>query len=94
MFVCMFVEASLLLAALASGQATQPVSSPNASAPMVDLGYVKYQGWTNATAGISYFRGIQYEFITPHSKSYRTDTFVQICGKPNRRSPMAETHAD
>jgi carboxylesterase type B len=29
-------------------------------APVVDLGYVKYQGFQNATIGINYFRGIRY----------------------------------
>lgn len=47
------------LAALVGGQSIQPVSNINSSAPNVDLGYVKYQGYTNATAGINYFRGIQ-----------------------------------
>lgn len=36
----------LVLPSLATAQ--------NASAPVVDLGYVKYQGYTNATAGINY----------------------------------------
>ncbi|KAK5117720.1 hypothetical protein LTR62_005144 [Meristemomyces frigidus] len=49
-----------LMATVSKGQATQAVGSNNSSAPMVDLGYVKYQGYTNATAGINYFRGIQY----------------------------------
>jgi hypothetical protein len=48
-----------LLAVFAKGQATQAASSYNNSAPAVDLGYVKYQGYTNATAGINYFRGLQ-----------------------------------
>ena len=54
------IKGSLLVAASANAQATQPVKSPNSTAPMVDLGYVKYQGSTNKTAGINYFRGIQY----------------------------------
>lgn len=29
-------------------------------APVVDLGYVKYSGYQNATAGINYYRGIRY----------------------------------
>ena len=48
-----------LLTAVCNGQAIQAVGSVNSSAPMVDLGYVKYQGYSNATAGINYFRGIQ-----------------------------------
>jgi len=28
--------------------------------PIVDLGYVKYEGFQNATIGINYFRGIRY----------------------------------
>jgi len=55
------VEACALLATLAEGQSTQPISNSSSSnAPSVDLGYVKYQGYTNATIGINYFRGIQY----------------------------------
>jgi len=30
------------------------------TAPSVDLGYVKYSGFQNATAGINYYRGIPY----------------------------------
>ena len=59
-FVSRYSRAVVLLATLAGGQAILPVSSLNSSAPSVDLGYVKYQGITNATAGINYFRGIQY----------------------------------
>ena len=56
------ISASALLAGIASGQAIEPVSSNSSSgdAPTVDLGYVKYQGYSNASAGIDYFRGIQY----------------------------------
>ncbi|KAK0255618.1 hypothetical protein B0A54_10937 [Friedmanniomyces endolithicus] len=49
-----------LLATLANGQSIQAVSNVTSGAPMVDLGYVKYQGVANTTAGINYFRGIQY----------------------------------
>ncbi len=48
-----------LLATLANGQANQAVGNITSGAPMVDLGYVKYQGIANTTAGINYFRGIQ-----------------------------------
>ena len=44
---------------LAGGQAIKPVGSPNSTAPLVDLGYAKFQGTTNSTAGIEYFRGLQ-----------------------------------
>ena len=54
------VGAIALLASLANGQATSAVGSVSSGAPTADLGYVKYQGYTNATAGIDYFRGIQY----------------------------------
>jgi len=30
------------------------------TAPIVDLGYVKVQGWTNTTSGLNYYHGIQY----------------------------------
>jgi len=39
-------------------QATQPAT--HAKGPVVDLGYLKYHGFANRTAGIKYFRGIQY----------------------------------
>ncbi|QIW96956.1 hypothetical protein AMS68_002474 [Peltaster fructicola] len=48
------------LAALSSGQATQPATTVPSGAPIANLGYVSYLGYTNATAGIDYFRGIQY----------------------------------
>lgn len=58
------IEACVLLIGLVNGQATQAVSSVSSSAPTADLGYVKYQGYTNATVGINYFRGIQYVAVT------------------------------
>ncbi|EXJ55528.1 hypothetical protein A1O7_08456 [Cladophialophora yegresii CBS 114405] len=33
---------------------------PSSTVPVVDLGYVKYSGYQNATAGINYYRGIRY----------------------------------
>lgn len=48
------------LAAFARGQATQPITSVPSGAPVVDLGYASYLGYTNDTAGITYYRGIQY----------------------------------
>lgn len=54
-------HAGFLLSACVNGQAIAPVGPTSYSnAPTVDLGYVKYLGYTNATAGINYFRGIQY----------------------------------
>ena len=53
------IEAFLLLLAGVKGQATKPIITQNPDAPWVDLGYVKYQGIANVTAGINYFRGIQ-----------------------------------
>ncbi|KAK5114101.1 hypothetical protein LTR62_002670 [Meristemomyces frigidus] len=49
-----------LLAALANGQATEPISSIPLGSPIVDLGYASYLGYINDTSGITYFRGIQY----------------------------------
>ena len=46
------------LVASANGQATQPVSSIPSEAPVVDLGYASYLGYTNDTSGITYYRGI------------------------------------
>jgi hypothetical protein len=48
------------LAAIANGQATQPVSSIPSGAPVVDLGYTSYLGYNNETSGITYYRGIQF----------------------------------
>lgn len=33
---------------------------PNPSVPIIDLGYAKYAGYSNETAGINYYRGIKY----------------------------------
>lgn len=33
---------------------------PSSTVPVIDLGYVKYSGYQNATAGINYYRGIRY----------------------------------
>ncbi|ROW07763.1 hypothetical protein VMCG_03431 [Cytospora schulzeri] len=35
-------------------------SFSHSSVPIVDLGYVKYAGYSNETAGINYYRGIKY----------------------------------
>ena len=55
-----YLGVALLLASFGNGQAIRAIRSTNASAPVVDLGYVKYQGYTNATIGINYFRAIPY----------------------------------
>jgi carboxylesterase type B len=34
--------------------------SPTSTVPIIDLGYVKYSGYQNATAGINYYRGVRY----------------------------------
>ncbi|KIW41260.1 uncharacterized protein PV06_06833 [Exophiala oligosperma] len=34
--------------------------TPSPTVPVIDLGYVKYSGYQNATAGINYYRGIRY----------------------------------
>jgi hypothetical protein len=45
----------LFLSCLALAGAQGP-----SSIPTIDLGYVKYTGYQNATAGINYYRGIRY----------------------------------
>lgn len=50
----------LLLPLLPSSTVAQSNSSSSSSTPTVDLGYAKYEGYTNATAGINYFRGLRY----------------------------------
>ena len=54
MFSSILLHSSLLLLAKASHQ---PVS---AIAPVADLSNGKYQGYTNATSGLTYFLGICY----------------------------------
>lgn len=44
---------SLFFSALAT-------ASYNDSVPIIDLGYAKYAGYTNRTAGINYYRGLPY----------------------------------
>lgn len=39
------------------------------SSPVVDLGYVKYQGFQNSTIGINYFRGVY--FAQPPTRNLR-----------------------
>ncbi|KAK5174314.1 uncharacterized protein LTR77_001394 [Saxophila tyrrhenica] len=56
------------------GQATQPAT--HSIGPVVDLGYVKYRGTTNHTAGINYFRGIQYAY--PPTASLRWQAPIPI----------------
>ena len=43
-----------------SAESTPQSISSNTTNPIVDLGYAKYQGITNATTNISSFRGIRY----------------------------------
>lgn len=46
---------------LASSMVPAAISAlTNASTPVVDLGYAKYTGYTNTTAGINYYRGLHY----------------------------------
>jgi len=52
------VRLVLLSAFIGAGHAANTVRSLNSTAPSVDLGYVKYMGYNNATSGINYFRGI------------------------------------
>lgn len=47
----------LLLPLLSSSPAA---AQSNSSTPVVDVGYAKYAGYTNATAGINYYRGLHY----------------------------------
>lgn len=50
--------ATTLLMVASNAQSTKPVTLNSSVAPIVDLGYAKFLGYTNATAGINYFRGI------------------------------------
>ncbi|KAK5452737.1 hypothetical protein LTS15_006885 [Exophiala xenobiotica] len=48
---------SALLLFLSTFSAAQ---APSSTVPVINLGYVKYSGYQNATAGINYYRGIRY----------------------------------
>ena len=48
----------LFLACLCHAQSSNTTSTT--TVPVIDLGYVKYSGYQNATAGINYYRGIPY----------------------------------
>lgn len=52
-------QAIVLFVACVNAQATQPIPDQNCSSPTVNLGYAKFRGYTNATGGVTYFRGIQ-----------------------------------
>jgi len=54
------LTAAAAFVGLANSQATSTVSSAPAGSPTADLGYARYVGYNNATAGISYFRGIPF----------------------------------
>lgn len=47
-------------ASTASEQVSDIKLSSNSTAPIVDLGYAKYQGAVNTTTNISYYLGIRY----------------------------------
>jgi len=51
---------ALLYFTAVSAQSYTAVSADTTTGPVVNLGYVSYAGYTNATAGINYFRGIPY----------------------------------
>jgi len=61
--LCLLVLFSLLFGGL-SAQAP----------PIVDLGYVKYSGFQNATAGLNYYRGVR--FAEPPSGDLRCTIFL------------------
>ena len=49
-----------LTALLFSSNTFTNAQTPSSTVPLIDLGYVKYSGYQNATAGINYYRGIRY----------------------------------
>lgn len=51
---------ALCLASVCHAQFSNSTSNTTTTVPTIDLGYVKYQGYQNATAGINYYRGIPY----------------------------------
>lgn len=75
-----FVEVALLFAGVASSQATTPVKSPDPNAPLVDVGYAKFQGYTSNRTGINYFRGIQCVFFAPTTSCSRPEANMKRLG--------------
>lgn len=63
-----------LLPSLANAQS-------NASVPIIDLGYAKYAGYTNATAQIDYYRGLHY--AQPPTGTLRWQKPVPIESSPS-----------
>lgn len=63
----------LLIIAPSSAQVEQ-------SALLVDLGYVKYEGVTNTTAGINYFRGIHYALTPAGTNRWRAPIPIDSAG--------------
>ena len=57
------------------------IAQSNSSVPLIDLGYAKYTGYTNATAGINYYRGLPY--AQPPTGSLRWQKPVPIESSSN-----------
>ena len=74
------IAATLCCVGIANGQAIDPVSKPDASAPHVNLGYAKFQGITNKTIGINYFRGIQYAADPTNNLRWRKPVPIESGG--------------
>lgn len=68
------VALSLLLPCLANAESSSSV-------PIIDLGYAKYAGYTNATAKINYYRGLHY--AQPPTGSLRWQRPVPIESSSN-----------
>src|SRR5260370_29181396 len=55
-----FLLSETLATVLVSLNAFTNAQAPSSTVPLIDLGYVKYSGYQNRTAGINYYRGIRY----------------------------------
>lgn len=71
---------TLLLAALSCLQSLATAQS-SSSVPVIDVGYAKYAGYTNATAKINYYRGLHY--AQPPTGSLRWQRPVPIESSTN-----------
>jgi len=75
-----FESSYSLLSMLSAGVASQSVqvASSLSSAPVIDLGYVKYAGYRNTTIGIDYYRGIPYASV--NHRSHRLNCLIYFPG--------------
>src|ERR1700737_2437729 len=62
------------------------------SAPVVDLGYVKYKGFQNKTAGINYYRGIPFAVAPTGNLRWRAPVPIERNGSYNGQTVDASQY--